>query len=735
MTTSRTTLWIAAAVVGLAAAGALAVKTNTWLLDEPAKLASGTFENISLTSRGELLLAPSEQRYELDDKQADTVNVLAIGPDKAVYAGTGPNGIVYRIADDKPQEFFKCPEGQIFSLLFHKDRSLLVGTGGQHGVIYKVDKKGKGKVFWQPENVRYIWSMARDAAGNIYAATGTDGEIYKITPDGKNAEKIASLNVKNILCLAFAGPKNLVFGTDSLGLVGSVDLASGRLRILYDAPEPNIAAITVDAEGSVYAATANVTREMAPGGAPPKPQGRPEPASASKPAKPDKNGRAAVLSASPGSAVGPGGNPVAKPKPGKQNAVYRIRPDGFVTEVLRLPVMFLAMVADGSGLLLGTSNPGRVYLLDPANEEYRSLVRADDSHFPAVLRTAKETYWIASAKPAAVVALGPRHAAQGTFTSEPLDAKQPARWGRVSVDLSIPRGTTATLQTRSSNVGDTEAPGWSAWSKPIDLAQTSEAQIPSAPARFLQYRLLFKADQEARRTPLVRSVRIPYIAENFPPEVLSLAVSTPRKDQKAKVRPVPPGVPAPKRAAPRSDIFTITWKARDPNDDRLTFNLYIRQAGRTRWIRIAEDLEKPKYAWDSKTVPDGRYEIRLVASDGPDNPPDTALARARISEPFIVDNSPPRIEALRWRAVRAGTYRVQARLVDAWTHIEVCEYALDSAEDFTAVLPTDDIFDSKRETIDFEIGPLEPGEHILTVKATDEYGNTAYAWLVLTVGG
>src|ERR1039458_6081373 len=33
----------------------------------------------------------------------------------------------------------------------------------------------------------YIWSIASDAAGNIYAAAGSPARVYRITPDGQIA--------------------------------------------------------------------------------------------------------------------------------------------------------------------------------------------------------------------------------------------------------------------------------------------------------------------------------------------------------------------------------------------------------------------------------------------------------------------------------------------------------------------------------------------------------------------
>src|SRR5512142_2499579 len=32
----------------------------------------------------------------------------------------------------------------------------------------------------------YIWSMAADAQGNVYLATGAPARVYRVTPDGKS---------------------------------------------------------------------------------------------------------------------------------------------------------------------------------------------------------------------------------------------------------------------------------------------------------------------------------------------------------------------------------------------------------------------------------------------------------------------------------------------------------------------------------------------------------------------
>src|SRR5271157_2407026 len=42
-----------------------------------------------------------------------------------------------------------------------------------------------GVLFTSPS--AYLWDLASDAAGNIYAAAGSPARVYKITPDGKSS--------------------------------------------------------------------------------------------------------------------------------------------------------------------------------------------------------------------------------------------------------------------------------------------------------------------------------------------------------------------------------------------------------------------------------------------------------------------------------------------------------------------------------------------------------------------
>ena len=56
-----------------------------------------------------------------------------------------------------------------------------------------------------------------------------------------------------------------------------------------------------------------------------------------------------------------------------------------------------------------------------------------------------------------------------------------------------------------------------------------------------------------------------------------------------------------------------------------------RREGDADWLPLRTGLYDPLAVWDTTTVPDGRYAIRVVASDAGANTADRALSGARDS--------------------------------------------------------------------------------------------------------
>ncbi|NOY59504.1 MAG: hypothetical protein GXO75_11345, partial [Calditrichaeota bacterium] len=73
----------------------------------------------------------------------------------------------------------------------------------------------------------------------------------------------------------------------------------------------------------------------------------------------------------------------------------------------------------------------------------------------------------------------------------------------------------------------------------------------------------------------------------------------------------------------------------------------------------AKDLEQSVYSWDSSNMADGKYEIKVTASDAPSNPAKFALTGEKQSDPFIVDNTGP--ETQNFQTPKPGTLRFSVK--------------------------------------------------------------------------
>jgi hypothetical protein len=783
---NRSRLITLSAIIVLAGVSSLpAVRPAAWVHDQPKDFNEGHLDGTVVTSLGEVTLARQIKTLHPLKDEGKIINALARAGDGKVYAGTGPKGIIYQIDGTKITEFCVLPEGgSVLSLLFTRDGQLLAGTGGgPQAKIYLVDGGGKARVFHEPKGATYIWAMARGVNGEVFAATGNKGQLFKISRDGSKSQVLADLKPKNLLCLAFGADGFLYTGTDEEGLVCRISPTEGKPFVLYDAREPEISAIVFDAQGNLYFSTADAEGARPGRAIADKPGGKPEPApsrfsllprisvSTRRPAGTASQPSTATASAAASQPAGKPAQPkasgadeevdgmespttrqattpsrIGRPlmggsaKPGG-NAVYRIDTDGFVTEVFREPVMILCMAEVAGTIYAGTGNEGRIYAITPAEDRTTMLAKLETSQVTTLLRMPDNRLVAGTANAPMLVEVADRYAAKGTLISKVLDADQIVSWGEIHWEATVPTGTKLSIATRSGNVEDEDAGTWEAWSPELDA--TRPQQIYSANARFLQYRVSFETTVPDA-SPVLRVVEIPRIEQNRAPLITALDV-VPAADE-AKKPTAPPKV---KMAAGMSAFgggggdetpvskynWVVKWMANDPNGDPLTFEVFYRDLGTTRWIRLAKNVAEPFHIWDTRTVPDGRYEVRVQAKDNKTNPHGTELAAARISDPITVDNTPPNvtIESIEPRGSRSLV--VHASFTDALSRIGEASYAVDSNDEWQPLAADDGIFDAPEESVTFTIEDLEPGEHRIALRVCDEQGNMRYVTRLVTVGG
>jgi flavin-binding protein dodecin len=162
---------------------------------------------------------------------------------------------------------------------------------------------------------------------------------------------------------------------------------------------------------------------------------------------------------------------------------------------------------------------------------------------------------------------------------------------------------------------------------------------------------------------------------------------------------------------------------------------------------LKDNLDQKFYSWDTTTMPDGAYYLRIRATDSPSNPPDLALDTVRESERFVVDNTPPVIEHLEaavWitkgtqsfvkgelTALQSSSVKFTAR--DATSSIERAQYSVDGG-DWILVAPVGGISDALEERYEFTLTVgLSPGEHTIAVRAYDRFENVGSAKTTFTV--
>jgi hypothetical protein len=136
---------------------------------------------------------------------------------------------------------------------------------------------------------------------------------------------------------------------------------------------------------------------------------------------------------------------------------------------------------------------------------------------------------------------------------------------------------------------------------------------------------------------------------------------------------------------------------------------------------LKDKLRDTFYTIDGATLADGRYIVKVIASDGPDNPMGQKLSGERVSEPVDIDNTPPAVKAGQPQITRDGV-RVVFTVDDAIGKIKRADSSLDGAT-WVPVFPDDGIADGGHEVYTVEFPVVAAGEHTVSLRVFDASGN------------
>lgn len=425
--------------------------------------------------------------------------------------------------------------------------------------------------------------------------------------------------------------------------------------------------------------------------------------------------------------------------------VYRIEADNFARRIWSHPqdIVYAIGFDANERPVLGTGNKGNIYRVENGNA-FSLLINAVPTQVTGFARGSKGRLYAVTGNIGKVYQIGPDTEKQGTFESDPLDAGFFSYWGRLAYKADLAGGNIA-FQTRSGNL-DRPQKNWSPWAS---LDKNGRVSSPSA--RFLQYKLTLNAGP-AGASPDVSEVDVAYMGKNVAPAIDEIEITPPNyrfpAPSTATLTSAPsitlPALGAHKRTSSVSiDALSsgsqtlqfakgsagARWATSDANGDDLIFRVEIRGVRETEW-KLLKDKVKEKYlTWDSTAYPDGEYRLRLTVSDAPGNPPEQALTREIVSDPLLIDNTPPQILGLAAsRTVQKITARWKAK--DNLSVIEKAEYSVNGS-DWVVVQPATRLSDSPELDYVLTFEAPAKGEQTLAVRVSDEYDNQSVEKIVV----
>jgi hypothetical protein len=747
----------------------LAEHTRRWRQSTYDEFLKGTARGVAVRSDGRLELAPKFTL--LADADASYLWSVRLDPKGALYAAGGSPAKVFRFdSNGKPAVVFDSTDLSAQAIAFDSKGTLYVGTSPD-GKVYRVSASGEKSVFFDPKT-KYIWDLAFSPDGTLYVATGDKGQVFAVAPDGKG-ELFYSSDEAHIRVLAFDAKGNLIAGTEPSGRVlritrsfpknstkdskdSAVTKAAGF--VLYETSRREVTSLAVADDGTIYVSAIGEKQRTGPS-------------------------PTTIISTPQGTTTITTGGVITsgqvQPQPFVPfppllfSSIYRISAEGVPEELWssREDVVYALGLASDGRLLAGTGNSGALLAID-GHGVFAHLAKAGSAQITGIAHNSAGKVFLCTANPGKVYSVGPDYEAEGTFESRSFDAQLFSQWGRLEW-WSPPQVAPAKTSTNSSEPrveffsrsGNTEDPGreWSRWFGPYTKSG-SAMEAPSA--RFVQWKAVI---HDGRPGDGIDWVSLAYLPRNVAPVIDGIALQDPgvRAQGQAgilsgqptpvtlKMPPAPnvggvtitqsstpPRFEQPPQGTQQKGYQSVLWTAHDDNDDEMRYAVYFRGENEREWKLLKDNLDQKFYSWDTTTLPDGAYYLKIVATDGPSNPPALALKAERESERFVVDNTPPVIVGLeasvsitphRGQLLSLVTSLAKFTARDATSNIERAQYSVDGG-DWTLVAPVGSISDALEEHYEFTFDAgLSPGEHTIAVRAYDRFENVASAKTTFTV--
>jgi sugar lactone lactonase YvrE len=695
-----------------------------WETGSRAELLKGESHGVSITDAGALMLAP--QFTQVFNTEQPYVWSTAVDAQGNVYLGTGHDGRIYRVSPDGHGSLlYDAAELDVTALAIGRDGVLFAGTSPD-GKVYRITADGHAEVYFAPGD-KYIWSLAVLLDGSLAVGTGDNGKLYRVRAAGTKPESALLINTNqtHVISLAVTSQGDLIAGTDPGGLVLRIS-PDGKAFGLFDAQLREIHALAPAPDGSIYALALGEAATTTKAPATPAVASDSSTPTTSVTVTPDESG--GVQQPPP---VGRSRNDTSNAR----SAVFRILPDGGTDTIWSSTSVTAFAIAPGlqsGSVLIGTADKGRIYSVTNDGRD-TLLLQSSEGQISSFI-AGKGGILAASSNQGKLFRFGSEPVTEGTYESPVRDARLLASWGRIWWRSE----GNVELQTRSGN-GERPDATWSDWS-PAYHDSTGD-QISSPRARFIQWRTTLRVAGGVKggvgSQTWMEDVSVAYMQRNVAPEVLGINILPIGVGLQAMPQaPVDPNIessgldPAlfgmvaqmPPRRVYQRGARSFQWQAEDRNGDTLEYAIYYRAMNEKTFRLLKDKVRDNFFTIDGATLADGRYVIKILASDAPDNPPGKALSGERLSEPLDIDNTPPVVRIVGEPQVRENGIRLVFDVEDATGRVKRADLSVDGSV-WSPTFPDDGIADSARERYTIDLPRTASGERTISLRAFDNSGN------------
>src|SRR5215471_2971474 len=124
--------------------------------------------------------------------------------------------------------------------------------GGTNAKLFRIGADGKGKLLAELDGLE-VHAIAVDSHDRVYAATAPDGKVYRISAQGK-PEAFYDPKAKYIWSLVFDAQGNLYVGTGDQGEVHKV-APDGKGKVFFRTEEAHVRSMALDGKGNLIVGT------------------------------------------------------------------------------------------------------------------------------------------------------------------------------------------------------------------------------------------------------------------------------------------------------------------------------------------------------------------------------------------------------------------------------------------------------------------------------------------------